>query len=267
MSFGDRFRFTLITNDVALAVRADASGVDTVGVDLERLGKALRQPRGDTRLSEHSVSDLEKISRSLRHAQPFARLNPLNADSPCEVDAAIAAGAQRLMLPFFRAADEVRAFVGLVSGRARVSVLIETASALVRIRSIVAVPGIDDVMLGLNDLRLELRLNNHFELLTSPVLDAISREVRDAGLAFSYGGVTRANDLTMPVPADLVLAQYPRLGATGAWLSRSFLRNLPATMSLADGVASIRERLTAWSEASPDALKQARIELAERCSV
>ena len=37
------FRLTLWTADAALAARADAAGVDRIGVDLDRLGKAERQ--------------------------------------------------------------------------------------------------------------------------------------------------------------------------------------------------------------------------------
>ena len=40
MDHRNEFRFTLITNDPALAGRADAAGVDVIGVDIERLNKS-----------------------------------------------------------------------------------------------------------------------------------------------------------------------------------------------------------------------------------
>ena len=75
------------------------------------------------------------------------------------------------------------------------------------------------------------------------------------------GGVSRPDD-ALPVPPDLVLAQYPRLQATGAWLSRSFVHNLPDDVDLAVAVASIRRRLTEWAAAP--ALESARDELGAR---
>ena len=43
MSVGDDVVLTLWTNDPALARRADDAGIDRVGIDLDRLGKAERQ--------------------------------------------------------------------------------------------------------------------------------------------------------------------------------------------------------------------------------
>lgn len=263
-SFGDRFRLTLITDDPVLAAEADRCGVDRIGLDLEQLGKAERQSGEDTRLSGHKVEDLAAIAQSLTRAQLFVRLNPLNARTPHEVEAALDAGARVLMLPFFRTAGEVDRFARLVHGRAHVMILAETASALVRIREILAVPGIDEVMVGLNDLRLELRVQNHFEVLASPLLDAVAREVRAAGVAFSVGGVARPDDQSLPVAPDLVLAQFPRLEATGAWISRSFFRDMPPGWDLRTAIASVRRRLTEWASASPEALERARRQLAER---
>ncbi len=257
-SFGDDFRLTLLTNDPILAMMADRAGVNNIGLDLEHLGKRARQASEDARISAHKLEDLVFVGRSLRQADLFVRLNPLNPQTQCEVDQVLRLGAKVLMLPFFRTADEVTAFVRLVRRRARVSVLIETASATLRIREILKVPGIDEVMFGLNDLHLEFRVDNHFEVLASPLLDMLAREVRASGLPLGLGGVADPDDLELPVSADLVLAQYPRLGATGAWLSRSSLRNLPAGGSLDKTVSSLRARLSEWASSPPEALERAR---------
>ncbi|SUU91513.1 HpcH/HpaI aldolase/citrate lyase family protein [Aminobacter aminovorans] len=189
------------------------------------------------------------------------RVNPVNAGTTAEIETVLGHGAQVLMLPYFRTAGEVETFVRLVDGRAAVMILVETASALVRIREILAVPGVCEVMVGLNDLRLELGVRNHFEVLVSPLMDAVAREVRAAKLPFSIGGVGRVDDVSLPVSPNLVLAQYARLGATGAWISRSFFECVPADWDFGDAVASIRRRLTEWADASPEALEQARDEL------
>jgi len=256
-TFGDEFCLTLITDDPALAAKADRGGVDRIGLDLERLGKAERQSGLNTRLSDHNLEDIGAVARSLQRAKLFVRVNPINAASADEIAAVIRSGAKVIMLPFFRAADEVETFVGLVNGRALVVVLLETASAVVRIREILGVPGVDEVMVGLNDLRLELGVHNHFEVLASPLLDTIAAEVRNAKLRFSVGGVARLDDRKPPVSPDLVLAQFPRLGATGAWISRSFVRGMPPDADFAMAISAVRRRLDDWASAPPEDLARA----------
>jgi len=196
-------------------------------------------------------------------ARLFARLNPLHEGTGGEVDRAIALGAKALMLPYFRDAATVERFVALVDGRARAAVLVETGAALVRLREILAVAGIDEVMVGLTDLRLELRVGHHLELLVSPVMDAVAEAVHRAGLPLAVGGVAQPGAAGLPVDPDLVLAQYPRLGATGAWISRSFLAALPpGDQAMRDAVASLRKRLGDWSRCPPDELERAREALA-----
>ena len=119
-----------------------------------------------------------------------------------------------LMLPFFTTAAEVERFVRLVDGRARVVLLLETAAALVRLHDILAVAGIDEVMVGLNDLHLSTGVGNPFELVASDLMTLVSEQVRGRGLGFGFGGVAAAGDDTLPVPADLVLAQHARLRST-----------------------------------------------------
>lgn len=266
-SFGDGFRLTLITNDPALAVKGDGSGVDRIGVDLEMLGKAERQAGQNTRLSGHTTEDLAVIAASVRRAELFVRVNPINADTPAEIEAVLHHGAQVLMLPYFRTAGEVETFVRLVDGRASVMILVETAPAVVRIREILAVPGVQEVMVGLNDLRLQLGVKSHFEVLVSPLMDSIASEVRKTKLPFSVGGVARVDDLSLPVAPDLILAQYARLSATGAWISRSFFEQVPPGWDFGKAVSSVRRRLSEWASASPEALDRARDELAERVRV
>jgi hypothetical protein len=261
-AFGDEFRFTLITNDFALAATAERSGINRVGLDLERLGKAERQAGEDTRLSEHKIEDLAAIARALKTAQLFVRLDPLNADTARDIENVLGRGAKVLMLPFFGTAGEVETFVRLVDRRAQVTVLIETAAAVVRIREILAVSGIDEVMIGLNDLRLALGVRSHFEILASPLLDALAGEVSRVNLPLSVGGVARRDDVSLPVSSDLVLAQFPRLGATGAWISRSFFKGVPADWDFAAAIGAVRRRLTEWAQASPEVLERARSDLA-----
>jgi 2-keto-3-deoxy-L-rhamnonate aldolase RhmA len=259
--FGDSFRLTLITDDPVLAAAADQAGVDRVGLDLETIGKAARQAGLDVRMSNHSVTDVGAVARALRRARTFVRINPIHPGSAEEVEAVIEAGAQDVMLPYFHTPEEAETFVRLLDGRARPIVLIETAAALVRAREILEVDGLEEAMLGLNDMRLALGVDSHFQVLASPVAAMVAAEAARAGLAFTVGGVTRHDQPGLPAPPDLVLAQYPRLAATGAWLSRSFMARANGPAGLAEDVAAIRARLNQWGEAGPEALEDAQAQL------
>jgi hypothetical protein len=260
--FGATFRLILLTNDPALAAAAD-SCVQRIGIDFEHIGKAERQAGYDTRLSRHDGSDLAAIARVLRQARAFARLNPVHDGTEAEIEAALSCGGQVLMLPFFRGREEVERFVALVRGRAEVMCLVETASSFVRVREILAVRGVDELMIGLNDLRLQLGVANHFEVLASPIMDGVCAVMRGDGRPFSVGGVARAGDAGMPIPSELVYAQYPRLGATGGLLTRAFVKDLPLA-DLSGAVATLRQRLSAWAHEDDAALEAARTELEKR---
>lgn len=259
MNRRDAFRLTLVTNDPTLAGRADRAGVDIIGVDIERLNKSARQGHmRDARISDHEVGDLERLAPAVRTASLFARLNPVHEGSKEEIDGAVAGGAAVLMLPYFSSAAEVEAFVRLVDGRATIVLLLETAAAVVRLHDIVAVAGIDEVMVGLNDLHLSMAVANHFELVASDLMTMISAEVRARGLRFGFGGLARAFDDRLPVPSDLVLAQHARLSSTSAWISRSLFGQDPASIDLTVEVARLRERLAYWFARPGSVLDQQR---------
>jgi len=229
--FGSAFTLTLLTNDPELAAEADAAGVDRVGLDFERAGKAERQAGVDGRIADHSWDDLAAVARQLVRADLFLRLNALHANTPAEVETALSAGVRVLMLPFFKSPGELRQFASLVRGRAKIVALLETAAAAVRIRDILKVPGIDEVMLGLNDLRLQFGVASHFEVLASPLVDALAAEVHNARLPLAIGGVARPDDTSLPVPPQLVYARLVQLNATPGFRGPSSAALLPTGTS------------------------------------
>lgn len=249
------FTLTAITRDLRLARMADAAGVDRIGVDVERLAKRDRQGHvPGARISDHQLTDLAALRSGIARAALFARLNSLHARSGDEVNAAIAAGASVLMLPFFKTPSEVEAFVRFVDGRARVVLLLETSAAVVRLHDVLDVEGISEVMVGLNDLRLSTGVDNPFETVASDMMPAVARQVLERGCAFGFGGLPRVGDETLPVPPDLVIAQHARLGSTSAWLSRSFFGDHPETLDLAGEVSRLRDRIRYWMTQPTDVL-------------
>lgn len=253
----ERFLLTAITSDPALICAADGAGVDRVGIDIERIGKVRRQGHiAGARISEHQLDELAIVAGHVKQAEVFVRVNPIHAGSPTEIDRAIELGARVVMLPQFRFPWEVERFVSLLRGRATAVLLLETAEGLAQIDEIIRVGGIAEVMVGLNDMHLALGMANHFEVVASDVMVRIGEVVRGAGLRFGFGGVARPDDHSLPVPPDLVIAQYGRLGATSAWLSRSFFHGLcPA--DVAGAVEQVRACLTMWQE-QPEAVLAAR---------
>ena len=257
---------TLWTNDSSLAARADAAGIDRVGVDLERLGKGERQAGLGTWISPHREEELPALGEALRTARLFARTDPLHAGTAAQVERLIEAGVEVLMLPMFRGAAEVARFVDLVSGRADVVLLLETAEAARDVDAILAVDGVGEVHLGLNDMTLALGLANRFELLATQMAARVAAAVRAAGLRFGAGGIGRVRDTGLPIPTDLVYAQLARLGATAALVSRAFTRSESGEVDLAAEVAISRARLAEWAARSPGELEAARRELIDRAA-
>ena len=258
-----RLALTLWTNDPTLAARADAAGIDRVGVDLERLGKQQRQAGRGTWISEHREEDIPALAAALSRASLFARVDPIHDGTPAQVERLVQAEVQVLMLPMFRTPAEVARFVELVGGRARIVLLLETVEAAEHVDSIVAVDGVDEVHLGLNDLSLALGLRNRFGLLATDLALSVACAVTDAGLRFGAGGIGRVADSGLPIPTDLVYAQYARLGATAALIARTFIGDDDQTVDLSAEVARSRDRLAEWARRPAADLEAARRELAE----
>lgn len=143
-----------ITNDPSTALAAQAAGVDRIFVDLETVGKALRQGGMDTVQSHHTISDIHALRSVVTSSELLVRVNPIYPGSLEEIDAVITAGADRLMLPFFQTSEQVETFLQAVNGRARTTLLFETPESITHLDTILSLPGIDECFIGLNDLHL-----------------------------------------------------------------------------------------------------------------
>lgn len=237
-------KFFFITDQPAMAAFVADKGVDRIFVDLETLGKHDRQGHLNTVISAHSLQNLASICQLNLAIDVMARLNPVNPETGDEIDAAIACGADILMLPMFRTVEEVSTFCGHVGGRARVSLLAETADALKNLESCVAIDGVDEVHIGFNDLSLDLGLPFMFQPLAQGLIDPVAAVLRNAGMPFGMGGVARIYEGQLP--AGLILGEHVRLGSTAAILSRTFHRNatdvagIENDMDFAEEVAKLR---------------------------
>lgn len=266
MSYGSDFVLTLFTNNLDLAKRADEAKINRIGLDLEVIGKSERQAHLNTWISDHKESDLPALRETLCKAELFVRTNPIHSNSRDEIERLIDGGADVLMLPFFETVEEVQTFVDLVGTRAAVSLLVETAPATVRIEEIVQIKGVDEIHIGLNDLHLSIGLRNHFELLGSKLMEMLSDVVVQAGIPFGFGGIGRLGDERLPVPPDLVYAQFPRLKANRALVSRVFTTPDYRKLNLIKEVNIFRDRMDYWHDCSESDLHHARDQIKKLAS-
>lgn len=161
-----KLKFMMITASPDVAAFIEQHGVSRIFMDQEVIGKAERQGHLDTHKAAHTLDQIADVAGVLKNAELMVRVNPLHAGTCDEVDAAIAHGAQRLMLPMFSSRSEVAEFLGLVNNRVPVTFLAETAASLVRLPDWLGLltPGHDEVHIGLNDLSLSMGLNSFLNL-------------------------------------------------------------------------------------------------------
>lgn len=225
-------KLIFLSGDPETAAAVEQAGVDTIMVDLEILGKKARQGHLDTVISGHTLADLRAVRRAITRSEVMVRINPVHSGSQDEIEACVAEGADRIMLPMFRHPDEVRAALDLIGGRCRSTLLVETAAALARLPQILQVPGVDDIHVGLNDLHLELRVDFMFELFSGGLLDHIAGLCRASNTPFGIGGVARLSRGLLP--AELILSEHLRLGSSAVILSRDFAASLARTADAAE---------------------------------
>lgn len=215
-----------ITNNPVTAQIAQEAGVDRIWIDMEYIGKDKRQGGMDTVKNHHTIDDIKRLRPTVTKAELMVRVNPLHKateDYCCseeEINQAIEAGADVIMLPMFRTAEDVKEFVSYVDGRAKVQLLVETSEAAVNIDSILEVPGVDEIHIGLNDLHLSMHKNFMFELLCDGTVAGLCKKVKAKGIKYGFGGIARVGYGMLP--AEYVIAEHYHLGSTAAILSRGF---------------------------------------------
>ena len=240
-----------ITNRPGVAQIAEKAGVDRIFVDMEYIGKAARQGGMDTVQNHHTIEDVRCIKNVVSKAQVMCRVNPIHsatADycaSEEEIEGAIDAGADILMLPFFKTVEEVEKFITLVKGRVKTLLLVETPEAVNVIDQILEIPGVDEVFIGLNDLSLGYGMKFMFELLADGTVERLCKKFEAVGKPYGFGGIASLGHGLLP--SEYIIREHYRLGSTCVILSRSFC-NINNMNSLEEvdkvfvkGIRAIRE--------------------------
>ena len=215
-----------ITNKPAVAEIVEQAGIDWIFLDMEFIGKNARQGGLDTVQNHHTVKDVASVKAAVKTAKVLVRVNPIHetlSDYPSsedEIEASIEAGADILMLPFFKTVEEVKEFVRLVDGRAQTLLLLETVEAASIIDEILEVSGIDMIHIGLNDMHLELGMKFMFELLANGTVEKLGEKIKSKGIPFGFGGIATLDGGALP--GSMVLTEHVRLGSSMVIVSRSF---------------------------------------------
>ena len=243
-----------VTNRPDVALAAEAAGVDRIFVDMEFIGKRARQGGLDTVQYHHTVEDVHAVREVLTRAELMVRVNPIHDagsedgfvfdNSEEEIEAVIRAGADVIMLPYFKTTEELRRFVSDVDGRAVTFPLLETPEAVSVLDEILEIPGIDQIHIGLNDLSLGMRSGFMFGLLCDGTVDAIAGKCREKGMPFGFGGIASIGKGALP--AEYIIGEHYRLGSGFTILARSFCNTqlIPDIREIArifdEGVPKIR---------------------------
>lgn len=233
-------KLMFITDDPEMAIEAQNAGVDRIFVDLEKIGKLERQGHLDTVISCHTIEDVSVIRKVINKSELLVRVNPIYDGSSKEIEEVISRGADIIMLPMFKTAQEVCSFIKYIDGRVKTCLLLETSQAFVRIDEILAVEGIDEIHIGLNDLHLSMGLDFMFELLSDGIVEYICKKINSKGVKYGFGGIARIGQGMLP--ADKILAEHYRLGSEMVILSRTFHERVETVTDLRDKF-SFREEI------------------------
>ena len=215
-----------ITNRPEIARIVENAGVQRIFVDMEYIGKAERQGGMDTVQSHHTIEDISSIKKVLTSAKIMVRCNPIHdanenyMSSKEEIDLSIKAGADILMLPYFKTVKEVEKFISLVDGRVKTLPLVETPEAVECIDEILEIDGIDEIFIGLNDLSLGYGMKFMFQPLADGTVEKLCEKFKKKGIPYGFGGIASLGKGLLS--SDRVIAEHYRLGSTCAILSRSF---------------------------------------------
>ena len=254
-----------ITKHPEIARIAEEAGVDWIFVDMEFIGKDCRQGGLDTVQNHHTVEDVANIRAAVTKAKVLVRINPIHdtmddyPSSEEEIEAVIQAGADIVMLPYFKTTEEVHRFIGYVGGRAKTCLLVETPEAADLLDQIVEIDGIDMIHIGLNDMHLALKMKFMFQLLTDGSVDKWTCIIAQKGIMYGFGGLASLNGGT--VPGRMILKEHYRLGSQMVIVSRAFcntdnMTDLDKVRSIFNnGIADIRKMENEMNKLSKEDFK------------
>jgi hypothetical protein len=258
------FEFALWTIDPNLARAAAAADVRWIGPDLEFDGKAERQAGTGSLISRHPLESVDVLRSVIGKRSLFARCNAPSRALAGEIEYLLERGVSCLMMPMIRRLSEAEAIAEQVAGRAKLVIMIEHKDILDHADCVAALPGVNTLYVGTNDLAISMGYRTRFGPVADGWIDQLSAIARSNQLEFAFLGFARlAAANTLAVPTDLVLAQYVRHRVRWGLFARSFAAK-PETF--AAELAQVRSRLAWWCQQPQSALDVAYDEFMLACA-
>jgi hypothetical protein len=216
----ENLELVLFENDLKSARRHIQCGIGSFLVDLELVGKDIRQLGFDTEINAGTMDDIRALSE-ISQARVWCRLNRFGTYTACEVEEAIVSGAAVLILPMATSLQEVRDFLSLIGSRCESCIMIETRESVRFAPELESMP-IDSVFFGLNDYAICRGSRNIFEAIENGTVESVIRAMPTKRSGF--GGLTHMS-LGSPVPSAKLLEELCRLDCKFTFLRRSFRRD------------------------------------------
>ncbi len=215
-----------ITNNVIEAQIVDKLDIDWIFIDIEKVGKKDRQVGRNTVLSDHSISDVQKIRSVINNTKILLRCNPIGIHSRKEIEEINKInGLDMVMLPFFKNATEVKIFLELLdTSKVEPALLIETTSAINNLNDILKLYPFKYVHIGLNDIHIERNSCFMFEPFIDGLLEETVSILNNNNIKFGIGGIGKIGSDLLPTP-ECLIKEHIRLKSSGVILSRSFKGN------------------------------------------
>ncbi|NIM95060.1 MAG: hypothetical protein GTO18_15280 [Anaerolineales bacterium] len=214
------FSLLLFSTDPEFIAQSVSAGVEGIVVDWENIGKDRRQAFADTQINRDTLDDLIRVRASTK-AKVICRINRFGESTHSEVEQAVSAGADELLLPMVRTATEVEKALELVRDRSGLGILVETLSAVRTINELSQLP-LSRIYVGLMDLAIEREMTNIFMALADGTVETIRQSIT---CPFGFGGLTLP-DRGYPIPCRLLIAEMVRLRCDFSFLRRSFHRDI-----------------------------------------
>lgn len=234
-----------------------AAGAAAVIVDLECRGKRHRQNGWDTEINDLTIEDLRRV-RGFYGGKLICRVNAPGEGPLQELEDAIAAGADEILIPMVRREEEVDAALEIAAGRCGVGILVETEDAVrPGLAGALARRPLSRVYVGLNDLSIDRGRKNIFEPVADGTVERVRRVFSD--LPFGFGGLTLP-DRGHPIPCRLLIGEMVRLDCGFSFLRRSFHRDIMG-QDPAEGISRLSEAICEARLRPPEAVVRDRREL------
>jgi hypothetical protein len=252
----------LFENEPESACAYLEAGIRSFLVDLEIIGKDQRQLGFDTEIRPGKLQDLQRIA-ALPGVSAWCRINRYGGHTQREVEHALEAGADVMILPMAESMTEIDAYLRLLDRRCRAGIMIETRACAALARELNQRP-LDYAFFGLNDFAISRGGGLIFDALADGSVEAVNRAL--TGPRFGVGGLTDVRRGS-PIPSARLVEEMERLGCGFTFLRRSFRRDArlidPAVI-----VAGIRDywaQCAARDHAQREADHRRLVAAIERC--